>query len=92
LLLCSPDERQGQFTADWLQSHLQAAKTINKPLLFEEFGKKLNDPNNAADIQKLRDPVYQAAYTAVENAIQTGEPLLGSMYWKWDTPTLPKGK
>lgn len=88
----SPNDRQGQFLADWLQSHLSAAKRINKPLLFEEFGKKLENPTSTGDISKLRDPVFATTYDAVEKAIQSGEPLLGSMYWKWDTPTFPKGE
>jgi hypothetical protein len=30
-----PNENQGSFLRSWLDSHLQAAQTINKPLLFE---------------------------------------------------------
>lgn len=86
-----PNAQQGEFLGKWLDTHLDGAKTIGKPLLFEEFGKKLEDPENAGDIQELRDPVYQATYRSIEKAVQSGEPLLGSMYWKWDTPTIEKG-
>jgi hypothetical protein len=87
-----PDDRQGAFLADWLQSHLDAAKRIGLPLLFEEFGKSLKDDGaSAADVSRLRDPVYAATYDAIEDAISAGEPLLGSMYWKWAFPTLPTG-
>lgn len=87
-----PDEQQGSFLRSWLDSHLQAAETINKPLLFEEFGKKLK-PDAARDvISKLRDPVYEASYEAVESAVEKDRPLLGSLYWKWAVPGLEKGE
>ncbi len=57
----SPDDQQGAFLARWMQSHLDAAKAIGKPLLFEEFGKALDNPD-AASIAQLRDPVFRAAY------------------------------
>lgn len=87
-----PNENQGSFLRSWLDSHLQAAQTINKPLLFEEFGKKL-DPGAGPDvISKLRDPVYAASYEAVESAVENDKPLLGSLYWKWAVPGLEKGE
>lgn len=87
-----PNEQQGSFLRSWLDSHLQAAQTINKPLLFEEFGKKL-DPGAGPDvISKLRDPVYAASYEAVETAVENNKPLLGSLYWKWAVPGLEGGK
>lgn len=94
-LLClthSPNERQGSFLKDWLDSHLSAAETISKPLLFEEFGKKLKDGSNQDDISRLRDPVYDASYKAVESAVEANRPLLGSLYWKWAVPGVEKGE
>lgn len=44
MVSCSPDNQQGGFLREWLNSHLEAAETIGKPLLFEEFGKKLDNP------------------------------------------------
>lgn len=89
---CSPDERQGSFLKEWLDSHLAAAETINKPLLFEEFGKKLSPTADPDTITKLRDPVYEASYQAVEAAVESDRPLLGSLYWKWAVPGLEKGE
>jgi hypothetical protein len=89
---CSPDERQGSFLKEWLDSHLAAAETINKPLLFEEFGKKLSPGADPDTITKLRDPVYEASYQAVEAAVESDRPLLGSLYWKWAVPGLEKGE
>jgi hypothetical protein len=87
-----PDEQQGSFLRSWLDSHLQAAETINKPLLFEEFGKKLKPDAGPDVISKLRDPVYEASYEAVESAVEKDRPLLGSLYWKWAVPGLEKGE
>jgi len=69
----------------WLNSHLDAAKAIGKPLLFEEFGKRM-DTENPSDVAAQRDPVYRATYNAIEAAVEDNEPLLGSMYWKWAFP------
>lgn len=84
--MISQDNQVG-FLQQWLQSHLDAAKSIGKPLLFEEFGKRLDSPDNAADVSLLRDPVYRSTYAAIESAVEKDEPLLGSMYWKWAFPT-----
>lgn len=88
----SPNDQQGEFLRKWLDSHLTSAESIGKPLLFEEFGKKLENGNNAADIARLRDPVYEASYSAVERAIESNRPLLGSLYWKWAVPGTEKGE
>jgi hypothetical protein len=88
----SKDEEQGSFLKSWLDSHLSAAETINKPLLFEEFGKKLDGNAAPGVIAAKRDPVYQASYEAVEAAVESDRPLLGSLYWKWAVPGLEKGE
>lgn len=88
----SKDEEQGSFLKSWLDSHLSAAETINKPLLFEEFGKKLDGGAAPGVIAAKRDPVYQASYEAVEAAVESDRPLLGSLYWKWAVPGLEKGE
>lgn len=89
---CSPDDRQGEFLGKWLNSHLEAVKSIGKPLLFEEFGKRLKDFNNAADIANKRDPVFAASYSAIEKAVESNQPLLGSCYWSWAFPLYGKGE
>ncbi|KAI8471837.1 MAG: glycoside hydrolase superfamily [Monoraphidium minutum] len=84
--MIAPDQQSG-FLQQWLQSHLDAAKSIGKPLLFEEFGKRLDNPDDAAGVASMRDPVYRSTYAAIEAAVEDNEPLLGSMYWKWAFPT-----
>uniref|UniRef100_A0A383VL97 mannan endo-1,4-beta-mannosidase n=1 Tax=Tetradesmus obliquus TaxID=3088 RepID=A0A383VL97_TETOB len=86
-----PNEQQGGFLREWLASHLEAAESIGMPLLFEEFGKKLDSPDDTAAIRQLRDPVFGATYDAVQKAVEENKPLLGSLYWKWAVPGLPKG-
>eukprot|EP00882_Tetradesmus_deserticola_P024752 GHRQ01027069.1.p1 GENE.GHRQ01027069.1~~GHRQ01027069.1.p1 ORF type:complete len:321 (+),score=99.35 GHRQ01027069.1:1022-1984(+) len=86
-----PNDQQGSFLRDWLASHLEAAESINMPLLFEEFGKKIDNPDDAAAIRQLRDPVFAASYDAVQKAVEENKPLLGSLYWKWAVPGMPKG-
>jgi hypothetical protein len=36
--------------------------------------------------------VFAATYDAVQKAVEENKPLLGSMYWKWAVPGLPKGE
>ncbi|KAF6251036.1 glycoside hydrolase superfamily [Scenedesmus sp. NREL 46B-D3] len=86
-----PDARQGSFLREWLASHLEASESIGKPLLFEEFGKKLDNPGDTSALSQLRDPVFAATYDAVQRAVQENKPLLGSLYWKWAVPGMPKG-
>lgn len=92
MLPCSPNDQQGGFLREWLNSHLEAADQIDKPLLFEEFGKRLDNSGDAAAIKQLRDPVFAASYDAVQTAVEQNKPLLGSLYWKWAVPGLPKGE
>ncbi len=52
-------------------SHLREVETqVGKPLLLEEFGKKLAAAEYAnGSILAKRDPIFQSMYTAVEGAI-----------------------
>lgn len=53
-------------------SHLrEVEEQVGKPLLLEEFGKKLAAAEYAnGSILAKRDPIFQSMYTAVEGAIQ----------------------
>jgi hypothetical protein len=66
-----------------VQSHINASTTnlaTPKPVLFEEFGKKLNeDQQNAGDIALLRDPIYESTYKSVQKAIDEG--MVGGGWW-----------
>lgn len=57
-------------TAVWLRTHaLVAAEQLGKPLLVEEFGKKVPPGANAAVIKELRDPVFRSVYSSVEKSV-----------------------
>ena len=59
------------FQTGWVMSHLREVETtVGKPLLLEEFGKKLTAAEYAnGSILARRDPIFQSMYTAVEGAI-----------------------
>ncbi len=79
-------ERIPAFLDKWIQSHIAAGSNLttgSKPIMFEEFGKKLDPAQQTAYmIEQLRDPVYTSTYASVENAINANQPIAGSMFWK----------
>lgn len=87
-------EKTAPFLDKWIQSHI-AASTKNlkraKPVLFEEFGKKLDASQQSAEgIRQLRDPIYASTYDSVEKAIGAAQPIAGSLFWKWAIPVFDK--
>lgn len=71
-----------------MESHIKAAAQFGKPLLFEEFGKKLvgDSADDSGSIKKTRDPVYHAAYSSIEEAMAAGKNVQGSLFWRWNMP------
>ncbi|MDD5073523.1 MAG: cellulase family glycosylhydrolase [Candidatus Omnitrophica bacterium] len=57
----------------WIEQHISDADILNKPLIFEEFGKQL-----PADV---RDTWYRAYLTAVYEAAARGSSMAGSNFW-----------
>lgn len=74
-----------EFQRDWIRAHIQGAKELGKPLLIEEFGKRLDSPNEV-DISSIRDPVFTQVYSLVEEAMKEGEDIYGSLFWRWNMP------
>jgi mannan endo-1,4-beta-mannosidase len=77
------------YQKEWLDAHMDVAKkTLKKPLVLEEFGKKLvaGEDNVLFEqaIDRLRNPVFDTTYQMVEEALQKGQPLQGSLFWRWD--------
>ena len=69
---CRPET---SYQKDWLQAHMDVAKkTLKKPLLLEEFGKKLVAGDDSVlfeqAIDRLRNPVYDTTFQMVEDAIK----------------------
>ena len=70
--LCRPEI---SYQKDWLQAHMDVAKkTLKKPLLLEEFGKKLIAGDDSVlfeqAIDRLRNPVFDSTFQMVEDAIK----------------------
>lgn len=85
-----PQDKIPAFLDKWVQSHMTAGANLSsgsKPIMFEEFGKKLNaDQQTEWMIQQLRDPIYQSTYASVEKAIDGKQPIAGSLFWKLAIP------
>eukprot|EP01025_Chloroclados_australasicus_P031892 TRINITY_DN322_c0_g1_i2.p2 TRINITY_DN322_c0_g1~~TRINITY_DN322_c0_g1_i2.p2 ORF type:complete len:584 (+),score=68.95 TRINITY_DN322_c0_g1_i2:113-1753(+) len=76
-----------EFQRAWILNHLTIANSIlNKPLLIEEFGKKLAtaEEQTQEKIRTLRDPVYAQTYQEVEKKIKGA--LAGTLFWQWHMP------
>jgi hypothetical protein len=66
---------ESEFARDWLESHMEEAeKRIGKPLLLQEFGKRLHTTSNEDEWQEAisnkRNPVFENVYTIVNKALQ----------------------
>lgn len=85
LLVCRTDPA---FQDEWIKQHIKAATELNKPLLLEEFGKKLtgDDEDKASAIAQNRDVVYKRTYEIVEKAMREGQNIQGSLFWRWNMP------
>ncbi len=69
---CRPEK---SYQKEWLDAHMDVAKkTLKKPLVLEEFGKKLvaGEDNVLFEqaIDRLRNPVFDTTYQMVEEALQ----------------------
>ena len=54
------------FIQKWVAQRAKDASALGKPLVIEEFGKQLVD-FSAANIAKVRDPVFKAVYDSLQN-------------------------
>ena len=61
------------FQLEWIVSHMrEVERVLGKPLLLEEFGKKLRDEEYFNGVlESKRDPVYKSVYHIVEAAINS---------------------
>ena len=71
--------------AAYLQAHERIAKTLNKPLVIEEFGFPRDgehyDPSAGTS---FRQRYYGMIYGAVESSIANAGPICGSNFWAWN--------
>eukprot|EP00884_Botryococcus_braunii_P019303 jgi/Botrbrau1/6056/Bobra.0042s0036.1 len=64
------------FPPIWIEAHIDDARSLGKPLLLEEFGKRKENGDNQVSW-------YEAVYSAVLNSIENGDNLRGAMFWRW---------
>ncbi|ESQ94255.1 glycoside hydrolase 5 family protein [Asticcacaulis benevestitus] len=68
----------------YIDAHIAIAKTINKPLVFEEFGFPRDDvAYEPGTPTTYKDKFYGLIYKAVEDAIAHNTPVAGSNFWAW---------
>jgi mannan endo-1,4-beta-mannosidase len=69
---------------DYLNVHVDHAKTLGKPIVLEEFG--LNRDGGAFDPKApttARDRFYDAVFKTLETRAQAGDPVAGWNFWAW---------
>ncbi|MES2675256.1 MAG: mannanase [Pseudomonadota bacterium] len=70
---------------DYLNSHIDLAKKMGKPIVLEEFG--LDRDGGAYDIKSTthyRDKFYREVFEIVANRAAAGDPIAGYNFWAWN--------
>ena len=80
-----------QLSADYFDRHVALAKTLNKPLVIEEFGFPRDggsyDPGTPTT---YRDRFYAMIYARVVDGAKNGSPVAGSNFWGWGGSGRPR--
>ncbi|KAK2079426.1 hypothetical protein QBZ16_003118 [Prototheca wickerhamii] len=73
------------FVAEWVRDHVRSAgERLAKPLLVEEFGKKVPAATrDAAAVAAARDPVFATVYREAERLLVADSALGGTLFWRW---------
>eukprot|EP01025_Chloroclados_australasicus_P040674 TRINITY_DN425_c0_g1_i1.p1 TRINITY_DN425_c0_g1~~TRINITY_DN425_c0_g1_i1.p1 ORF type:complete len:535 (+),score=43.90 TRINITY_DN425_c0_g1_i1:134-1738(+) len=69
------------FFKQWIQAHIDDARKMNKPVIIEEFGKKVEIEDS---ITSSRDPFFSIAYQQTISSVQADDALQGVMWWEWE--------
>ncbi|MFP5389963.1 MAG: glycoside hydrolase 5 family protein [Gammaproteobacteria bacterium] len=69
---------------DYLNTHIDLAKQLNKPIVLEEFGLDRDGPSfdRRASV-KLRDRFYGEVFGLIEQRAAKGDPIAGWNFWAW---------
>ena len=68
----------------YIQTHIDMARKLDKPLVFEEFGFPRDEVAYAPGTPTtFKDKFYGLIYAAVEDAIRNDTPCAGSNFWAW---------
>jgi mannan endo-1,4-beta-mannosidase len=68
----------------YIQEHVALARTLNKPLVMEEFGlPRDNERNDPGSLTTARDQYFTAVLQTVYDSAAAGSPMAGSNFWGW---------
>jgi mannan endo-1,4-beta-mannosidase len=69
---------------DYLNSHIELAKQLNKPIVLEEFGMDRDGASfSIKATTKVRDRFYREVFDIVTQRAQKGDPIAGFNFWAW---------
>lgn len=69
---------------DYLNSHIELAKKLNKPIVLEEFGLDRDGPSfSIKATTTIRDRFYREVFDIVATRAQKGDPIAGFNFWAW---------
>ncbi|KAL9330500.1 hypothetical protein ACSQ67_000110 [Phaseolus vulgaris] len=75
----SSNEEQTLFLVSWLNDHIKDAQSIQKPVLFAEFG--VARKNMSSDSTAIRDQFYNLVYSAIYSSASDGGAATGGLFW-----------
>jgi mannan endo-1,4-beta-mannosidase len=69
---------------DYLNSHIELAKQLNKPIVLEEFGLDRDGPSFSIKAgTTIRDRFYKEVFDVVYTRAAKGDPIAGFNFWAW---------
>ena len=76
--------------AEHLKLHISLARTLNKPLVYEEFGIDRDMGNlNPGTPTFARDKYLDAMFQMVHDSASKGSPIVASNFWAWGGEGIP---
>lgn len=71
-------------SVDYLNVHVDHAKTLGKPIVLEEFGMDRDGASfDVAAPTTVRDRFYDAVFRTLEARAAAGDPVAGWNFWAW---------
>ncbi len=68
----------------YILQHIQVARTLNKPIVLEEFGMERDHGNHRlSSTTTVRDRFYKEIYQLLHGQARLGFPIAGSNFWGW---------
>ena len=70
---------------DYLNTHIDIAKKVGKPIVLEEFG--LDRDDGAYDVKSTthyRDKYYREVFDLLYKRVKAGDPIAGYNFWAWN--------